>query len=115
MTTFLKTKLTMPSDKPLTPVEFRRQQTPITVNLGDGLASFSRCRREWANLVPTELHSVRHCTMCAKDVHMVADLSGFEHAMAQGRCIAVPVEQELYCGGEASEAPYEPAGRLEWD
>jgi hypothetical protein len=94
---------------------FARLRTPVTVHLGDGLASFSRCRQKWADLVPTQLQSVRHCALCAKDVHLVADLSGFEHALAQGRCIAVPVEDELYCGGQGSEAPYEAGGKLEWD
>ena len=105
----------MPSDKPLTPIEFVRHRTPTTVRLDDGLAAFSRCRQEWADLVPTKLQSVRHCAFCAKDVHLVADLGGFEHAIAQGRCIAVSVEDQMHCGGEGDGLPYEAGGKLEWE
>lgn len=103
----------MPSDRPLTQIEFVRQRTPITVRVGDSLASFSRCRQEWANLVPTKLQSVRHCASCATDVHLVADLAGFEHAVAQGRCIAVSAEDRMYCGGEGGKLPYEAGGKLD--
>jgi hypothetical protein len=105
----------MPSEKPLTPIEFVRRRTPITVDLGAGLASFSRCRQEWADLVPTKLQSVRHCALCAKGVHLVADMSGLEHALTEGRCIAVSVEDQMHCRGEGDELPYEVGGKLEWE
>jgi hypothetical protein len=92
-----------------------RRRIDVALQFDGGLVSFSRCRQVWADLAPTASQSVRHCATCAKDVHLVADLGGFEHAIAEGRCIAVPIEDELYCGGEGSEAPYEAGVKLEWD
>ena len=92
-----------------------RSRTPITVRLDNGLASFSRCRQEWADLVPTELQSVWHCAMCSKDVHLVADLNGFDYALAQGLRIAARIENELFCGGRGDDSPYEAAIKLEWE
>ena len=89
-------------------------RVPITLRFDDYIVSFSRCRQEWHALIPSGLPRIRHCASCAKDVHLVADMSGFEHALADGRCIAVSVEDELHCGGEG--VGYDPGrgGSLEW-
>jgi hypothetical protein len=104
----------MPKDQSDAATDLIRSRVPITVRLGDGFASFSRCRREWEKLAPTQLQSVRHCALCVKDVHLVADLSGFAHALAEGRCIAVSVEDELHCGGEGVGYDTGRGGPSEW-
>ena len=89
-----------------------RPRIDVALQFDGGLVSFSRCPRVWADLAPTATQSVRHSATCAKDMYLIADRGGFEHALAQGRCIAVRVEDDLYCGGECSEAPYDAGGKL---
>jgi hypothetical protein len=47
-------------------------------------------------------------------VHLTADVSGFEPALAEGRCIAVSVEDELHRGGEGAGYDIGRGGPLEW-
>ena len=91
-----------------------RRLAPIRLELDGDVVSFSRCHKEWENLAPTGFESVRHCNSCERDVHLVADGSGAQHALANGRCIAIPVADALYCGGGGVVYDVGPSQPLEW-
>jgi uncharacterized protein (TIGR02996 family) len=48
-----------------------------------------RCPQRWDTLLPTDDESVRHCTLCDRDVHYCSS-TGKAHQLAEaGECVAI--------------------------
>ena len=48
-----------------------------------------RCPQSWSKLMNTHNPSVRHCTECDRDVHLVWSQAMYDECAKQGHCVAV--------------------------
>ena len=48
-----------------------------------------QCQKQWDELQASGRADVRFCDHCQQEVHRVADVDGFERAVAQGQCVLV--------------------------
>ena len=53
--------------------------------------TIAACTVAWADMAQTASATVRRCSGCRQDVHLVATEQAFAQAAAAGRCVALPV------------------------
>lgn len=46
------------------------------------------CPKTWAELTRTESNKTRYCDSCSQQVHWVETQEDFDHAAAEGKCVA---------------------------
>lgn len=51
-----------------------------------------RCHMEWDDLVATASDTVRHCSICDKDVHFCMTQESLAKAVLANLCVAIPAE-----------------------
>lgn len=70
----------------------RLEQGLLRAGRRDEVAALYRfkflCAQRWDDLKPTNVHGVRRCDVCAKDVHFAAGYAAFQRLAALGHCVA---------------------------
>lgn len=67
-----------------------------------------KCPRSWALLQETAIPTVRHCSACERDVHLVESDADLQAHAAAGHCVAVPVAESAAVGDEPAYLIGEP-------
>ena len=95
-----------------TPIHFYKDRDAD----GRRLAVVYACRVKWEELERTANDLVRYCTNCSQPVFQVADLNGFERAVAARRCVMVEPEpgRGMWLG-EPRLDTYKSGGPLSWE
>ncbi|MCI0705788.1 MAG: TIGR02996 domain-containing protein [Planctomycetia bacterium] len=57
-----------------------------------------KCPKQWENLLATEENTVRHCPICAKQVHYCSTIAEAREIADEGHCVAVSLAVFRYPG-----------------
>lgn len=60
-----------------------------------------RCHMEWDDLDATNLNTVRHCTICDKNVHLCTTQESLARAVVANLCVAIPADIVAHHGYES--------------